>query len=144
MQIGLRHNQRLLIGCHCTLRANYLDGSERADLNLLLIVGERFLRQRNGTLLGSYVLVGVYQVPVDILDLGNSFDYLVAEGDVRDLAIIASDSNESGIQPRSKALQKMLGNRRAEARIQRWIESIKAAIRRLPIVLEANQEACAR
>ena len=53
------------------LRLHHRDGRQRADLHLLLGIGERLVRQLQRALLHLHVLVGIHQVPVDVLDLRN-------------------------------------------------------------------------
>src|SRR5262249_13151548 len=63
--------------------------------------------------------------------------HLVAEGDVCDLAIIAGHSNETRIEPGTKAPKKVLRDGCTETGIQSWIQRVKPAVCGLPIILKA-------
>ncbi len=105
MKISLSHSQRLLIRGHYALRTHNFNRCQGANLHLLLIVGERLFRQGQRFLLHLHVLVGVDQVPVNVLDLIHRGDHLQTKGDIGDLAVVLGDANESGGRQQAEALQ---------------------------------------
>src|SRR5438270_680039 len=75
------------------LRADHLDRRERTDLDLFAIVGKSLVGQAERALFYFDILVGVYEVPINILDLGDrSFD-LLAKRRFGNLAVIARDTD---------------------------------------------------
>ena len=104
MKSSLSHSQRLLIRGHYALRTHNFDRRQGANLHLLFIVGERLLRQGQRFLLHLHVLVGIDQVPINILDLIHRGDYLQTKSDIGDFAVVLGNANESGGRQQAEAL----------------------------------------
>ena len=100
---------QLLILRDGALRAHRFDRSQAADLDLLLGVGESFLRKGQRFILHAGIFVGVDQVPVDIFDLIDRIDDLQAESYIGKFAIVLGDANETSVGRKSKTLQQGLG-----------------------------------
>ena len=79
------------------------------------VVGEGLVRQFQRSLLHLHVLVGVDQVPVDVLDLRHRLHDLVLVGGVHDGAVIASDADPAQVGVETEALQQVLPQLEAEA-----------------------------
>src|ERR1041385_419502 len=97
LKIILRDDQILLIGGDRTLSAHHLNWRHRADLGLALAVVEGFLRISQRFLLHAYIFVGKDQIPIHVLDLINGSNYLQTERDVRNLAVILRNANETSV-----------------------------------------------
>src|SRR6185369_16183045 len=102
------NDQRLRAGCNLALRANDLDRSKSSDLDLLAVVAQGAICKLKRALLYLHVLVGVDQVPVDVLDLGNRRDDLRLERSVRDLLVVLCLDDESTIVFEPPSLEKVL------------------------------------
>ncbi len=101
----MRSRHQLLILRDGALRAHGFDGSQAADLDLLLRIGKSLLGKSQRFILHASVLVSVDQVPIDVFDLVDTIDDLQAEGDVGKFAIVFGDANEAGVGRESEALQ---------------------------------------
>ena len=115
LQIVLRHDEVLLTGGHCALRAHHLNGRHGADLCLALCVFERFLRVSERLLLHADVFVGIDQIPIHVLDLVDGGDDLQAKSDIGDFAIVFRDANESRVGKKAETLQQILGDSEIES-----------------------------
>ena len=89
-----------------------------SDLDLLLVIGERFVGEGEGVLLDFHILVGVDQVPVNVFDLVDGGDHLEAERDVGELAVILRDDDEATVGKRAETLEQMLSQFGAETGVQ--------------------------
>jgi len=118
LQIGLGDDQVLSASGGVRFRAHDFDRRQRPDLDLFPIIGERFLRQRQRTLLHLHVLVGIHQVPINVLNLDHGRNHLLAKSDVGNLPVILGDLNATRVHCPTQALQQMLGNRHAEVAAQ--------------------------
>ena len=90
------------------LRANDFDGSERADLDLLFVVGKCLVRKSERALFYLHVLVCVDEIPINILDLVDGCNDLQAKGHVRYFAVVPRDADKAQVRPKSKTLQQLL------------------------------------
>ena len=86
------------------MRPNILDGRQAADLDLLLIVGQRLLGERKGFLRHSHILIGKHQVPVEVFDLIYRSDDLKPESHVSDFAVVLGDPDQPIIGQEPEAL----------------------------------------
>ena len=77
--------------------AHHFDRGQGANLDLLLVVRKRLVGQGHGTLLNFHILVGVDQIPVDILNLIHSRNDLKAKSYVRNLAVILCRNDETPV-----------------------------------------------
>ena len=59
-------------------------------------------------LLRLHVLIIGDQLPIDVLDLVDGVENLLAEGGVGDAAVVLGFEDEAAIDPRTKAIQQML------------------------------------
>ncbi len=66
--------------------------------NCFLLIVQRFFGKRQGTLLHLFILIGIDQIPVKILDLGDGEVDLLSKGDVRELAIILCEPQPAEIR----------------------------------------------
>src|SRR5208337_5555925 len=108
LKVGLGENQVLFGGCYSTLGLGQRDGGEGADPDLFLVVGERLLGKLKGTLVDGHGLIGGHQVPVEIFNLGDSLNDLLAEDDIFDFAVISGNADPTQIGIETEALQQML------------------------------------
>ena len=67
------------------------DGSQAADLDLLLGIGQSFLGKGQRFILHARVFVGIDQIPVNVFDLIDRVDNLQTKGDISEFAIVLSD-----------------------------------------------------
>src|SRR4030095_1704305 len=107
-QLSLRHDERLLVGGYLALSTNDFDRSQGADFYLLLVIGESLFGELQSVLLDSYVLEGIYEIPVHVLNLVNRCGDLEAEGNIRDLAVVMGKDNEASVGQEAEALQQVL------------------------------------
>src|SRR3954468_14833908 len=105
VEVGLRLHEALLVGRYGVLSANDFDGSKASDLDLLLIVRQRFLRKGKGLLLHPHVFVRKDQVPVQILNLVDCRGYLQAKGNVCDLAVVLRNADQAIVRQKAETLQ---------------------------------------
>ena len=99
---------------------------------MLLIVVESFVGIVQRALLDLSVLVGVDQVPVDILHLADRGNDLSLEAEVGKLQILLSDVDEALVGGKSKALQQRLVDREVETCSDLRAEDVEDAVRGLP------------
>ena len=118
LKVGLRHGERLLVRGYGALCAYRFDGSETADVDLLLSVGQCLLRKRERFFFHSLVLVGIDEIPVHVLDLIDGSGNLQPESHVGKFAVVAGDADEASVGRKPKTLQKMLSYRGFESGVQ--------------------------
>src|SRR5262249_8974689 len=126
------------------LRPHHVQGRQSADLHLLLVIGERLLRQRQGTFFYLAVFVGIHQVPVDVLDLAYRRDDLSLEGFLGDLLVILGNAYEARIHVPAPTLQQVLGQRRDEGGIDRRVGEGARAVVGETVVLETYAQRSSR
>ena len=114
----LRTDESLLIRSNRRLCIDHVQRGQRTNLQLLFVVFQQLAALFNGVLLGLHILVGLDQPPVNVLDLINGVENLLAEGGVRDAAVIHSLVNKSLVHPYARTLQQMLSNCCFEGRLQ--------------------------
>ena len=106
--------------CDCTT----VSGASVPCVHLLLVIGERLVGQVKRALLHGHVFIGVDQVPVNVLDLRNRGDQLVAKGDFRNQLVIAGNAQIAQVGIVAKALQQMLPHLKVKTRRQRGIDGV--------------------
>ena len=98
-EIGLRGDESLLVGGDRGVGVDDIERRERADLELLAVVFGELGGLRESALLGLLVLIGADQAPVDVLDLVDGVEQLLAEGGVGDAAIVFGLQDEAALMP---------------------------------------------
>ena len=88
-QVGAGNGEIALGGSHCVLIGHHLHRGNRIEFELLLIIGERLVGETERTLIDLLVLVGIDQVPINILDLGHGGNDLCFESKICDLSSCA-------------------------------------------------------
>src|SRR5450432_552904 len=140
LKIVLRHNQILLIRGDRTLRAHHLNRRHRPDLRLALAVVQSLLRVGQRLLLHADVFVSEDQIPVHVLNLVDGGDYLQAESNVGNLAVIFGDANESSVGQRAKSLQQVLRDPKLKVRSELGSEQADGAVGGQVIIVKARGE----
>ena len=130
----------MLIGSHGAFGAHHFDGRQGSDFHLLLVIGERLVRQGQRVLLHFDVLVSIHQVPVHVLDLIDGGDHLQAERDVGNLAVVFRDANEPRVRQKSQSLQQGLAESGTEIGIQRRAQGGERLVGGDARVVETDRE----
>ena len=105
---------------------------------LLLIVRKRLVGQVQGALLHRHVLVSIDQVPVDVLNLRDGLDDLVAKGHVFNFAVVSGNADLAQVGIKAEALQQVLPQLEAEAGRQVRIQGVVMRIRSQRVLLKAT------
>src|SRR5207302_2807830 len=90
------------------------------------------------TLIYTISFISVYQVPVNVFDLANRRNYLLAKAFFSNLLVISCRTEETQIQAASESLKQMLPDRSAEGARQKRIESDLRTVGGLSLVVEGN------
>ena len=110
LKVGSGGDEGLLGGGDGTLGAHYVQRRQGADFHLLLIVRQRFLRQGKRTLFYLKIFIGIYQVPVNVLDLAHCGNHLLPETFFSDLLVVFCRTKKPQIQAATESLKQMLPN----------------------------------
>ena len=114
----MHDDQVLVAGSHYRLIASDLDGGNRQQFHLFLVIFERLLGKADGALLYLHVLYGVHQVPIDVLDLRSRRNHLVAKSNVSDLTVVLGDTQEPEVGSEPKSGKQTLSQCEAETRVE--------------------------
>ena len=112
---GLRSNQVLRIAGHAVVGVQHVERRQGADRQLLAVVRGELRRLLQRSLLGLHVFIVGDQLPVDVLDLIDGVEDLLAEGGVGDAPVVFGVDDEAAIDARPKAIEQVLR--------QQWPES---------------------
>ena len=118
---------------------DHFDGSQAADFNLLLGIGESLVGESKRFFLHARVFVGVNQIPVHRLNLIHSGNDLQAEGHVRKLAVILGDEEEAIVCRETETLQQMLRKLKFEAGVQSRADCGEGIVGGGPRVIETHR-----
>ncbi len=100
---GARHGEVAFGLCHGRLIRHDLHRGDGLEFELLLIVGEILVGEAERALTDLFTLVGVYEVPVNILDLSHGGDDLCLEGKVGDLGVALGNADKALVGGDSEA-----------------------------------------
>ena len=90
----------------------------RVPISTCFLLSESvFVGEGERVLLHLHVLVGVDQIPVDVLDLVDGGDDLETKGDVGQFAVIFRDDDETLVGQEAETLQQVLSDLGAEIRV---------------------------
>ena len=98
------------------------------------------MREGQRLLFYLHVFIGAYQVPVNVLNLGNGADHLLAKGMLGNLLIIFGLHHQAAVDGGAKALQQMLPDRGAKIRTQSWVQGIETVTGSYAVILKAHRK----
>src|SRR5882724_3064978 len=101
------------------------------------------LGKRQRLLVDPRLLIGVYQVPIDVLDLRDGRNRLIFESDVRDFFVVLRDCQVAQIGPKTESRQQLLLEREAVHRIQHGGQIEEWTVRGLTAVVKFDCKASA-
>ena len=125
---GARHREVAFGGSHGGLIRHDLHRGDGLELKLLLIVGESLVGEAERALIDLLALVGIDEVPVDVLDLGHGGDDLGLESKVGDLGVALGDADEALVGGDPEAGQKGLGRYALEIGIELGIDAVVRSV----------------
>jgi len=106
---ALRTDQRLFVRGHARVGVQHVQRSQGADLQLLAVVRGQLAALVERPLLGLDVFIGVHQPPVNVLNLVDGVENLLAEGGVGDAAVVDRLVNKALVDPDAGSLKQVLG-----------------------------------
>ncbi len=95
----------------------HVQRSQGADLQLFAIVRSQARGLLQSALLRLHIFVVAHQHPVNVLDLVNGVKNLQTKRRIGDAPVVLGFENEAAVDARTKAIQQMLGQRRAKGRM---------------------------
>ncbi len=121
---GARHREVAFGGGHGRLIRHDLHRGDGLEFELLLIVGEILVGEAERALADLLAVVGIHQVPVDILDLSHGGDDLCLESKVGDLGVALGNADIALVGGEAEAGQNGLGDLQREIGIQLGIDEV--------------------
>ena len=123
-QAGARHREVAFGGSHGRLIRHDLHRGDGLEFELLLIVGEILVGEAERALTDLLALVGIHEVPVDVLDLRHGGDDLGFESKVGDLGVALGDADIALVGGDAEAGQKGLGDLHLKIGIELGIDGV--------------------
>ena len=105
LQVGLGHDQRLLVRRHFGFSPHHLDGGKGADFYLLLIVLQELLGISQSLLLHLHVFLEREEVPIIVQDATQGGDDLLTKDGIGHLDVVLGDADVRRIGAAAKTVQ---------------------------------------